>query len=177
MPAKPEVHILPDFDAEGDSGVRQWAPRKRHEGPGEEFRGSNVYLGSPQGIQEEIAERVLGLEDALGFAAECNNRLRRARRTRIMAYAHALAEIGDVGRGAAPKKLEAERITAQYKAHEKDSELAYDLARLACRTQEAQLTAVQTAAGMLGKQMYMDGVFDGSRRGDSRRAGKRMEGH
>lgn len=181
MPARPEVHEPPDFAREGASGIREWKPRKRFadNGGGGQFHGSNVYLGDPEGIRQEIAERVLGLEDALGFAAECNTRLRQTRRARIMAYAHALALVpNDVGRGAAPKILVAEQKTAKYKAQEKDAELAYDLARLACRTQEAQLTAVQTAAGMLKQQMFMDGQYEQeSRREMVRGAGKRMEGH
>lgn len=155
MPAKPDVSTSssgPNY-ARAAAGIRDWRPRERHTGSGE-FAGSNAYFGSPDGLIAELRERVLGLEEALNFAADCCNTLRRKERELIVAYAYALSRSTE--QAASRKRLEAEEQTAHLKAQKIDAELAYGLARMACRTQESQLTAVQTAAGMLKQQLYMD---------------------
>lgn len=154
MPAKPDVSSSsgPDY-ARAAAGIRDWRPRERHTGSGE-FAGSNAYLGSPDGLIAELRERVLGLEEALNFAADCCNTLRRKERELIVAYAYALSRSTE--QAASRKRLEAEEQTAHLKAQKVDAELAYGLARIACRTQESQLTAVQTAAGLLRKQRFLD---------------------
>lgn len=167
MPAKPDIihgRLMPasgpDYDR-GKSGIREWSPRERHAGSQglQEFRGSNVYLGSPDVILDALSESLLAQEESLRFAAECCTKVRQYDREYIIAYSHALASVpDDIGRGAAPKKLEAERLTSDHKARLSDAKYAWSLARLACDTQKSQLSAVQTAAGMLKKQMEMDGV-------------------
>ncbi len=154
MPAKPDVSSSsgPDY-ARAAAGIRDWRPRERHTGSGE-FAGSNAYLGSPDGLIAELRERVLGLEEALNFAADCCNTLRRKERELIVAYAYALSRSTE--QAASRKRLEAEEQTAHLKAPKVEAELAYGLARMACRTQESQLTAVQTAVGMLKQHLYMD---------------------
>jgi len=152
VPATPDTVSGPDF-ARGAAGIRDWRPRERHTGSGE-FAGSNAYLGSPDGLIAELRERVLGLEEALNFAADCCNTYRRKERELIVAYAFALGQ--SIESAAARKKLEAEERTAHLKAQARDAELAWSLAKMACRTQESQLTAIQTAVGMLKQQLYMD---------------------
>ena len=109
-------------------------------------------LGTVEGVTVEIRHLLHALDRALSFTATAGNAYREAKRVRILAYARALGDAIPEDekklKAAAPRKLEAKRLTATQEATEADAQMAWELANAARRTIEAQLNAVQTVAAM-----------------------------
>jgi len=133
--------------------IGEWAPRRRF---GEDFGGSNVDLGSVEGLRYQLRQCLLSSEDALSFAAGCCDRYRRYKAARIRAYAAAIRAQPDGG-PAAPRKLKAEMVIAELKAREEDASLAWEMAKIACKTLAEDKGAVQSAIKLLLNQADLDG--------------------
>lgn len=145
-----EGSVAPDGSWEP---IEEWAPRRRF---GKEFGGSNVDLGSVPGLRSQLRECLLSSEEALAFAAGCCDRYRRYKAARIRSYAAAIKAQPDGG-PAAPRKLKAEMLVAELVAREEDAKLAWDMAKLACKTLAEDKGAVQSAIKLLLNQADLDG--------------------